>query len=149
MDRPTAGLVAAGLPLLSVLGRFGFGYLGDKYDKRWMMTLCLVMMSLGLLVYYPLQGPGLALLFLLLFAPGLGGGMVLRASILSHCFNRSYFGRLIGLVMAAAAVGGIVGPLLVGWYFDTYGDYRPLWLVFSGLILLSAILIRFIRPVPR
>jgi MFS family permease len=149
MDRSTAGLVAAGLPLLSVLGRFGFGYLGDKFDKRWIMALCLAMMSLGLLAYYPLEGLGLAVLFLLLFAPGLGGGMVLRASILSHCFNPSYFGRLIGLVMAAAAVGGILGPWLVGWYFDTFGDYRTLWLVFSGLILLSAILVRFIRPVQR
>ena len=145
MDRTDAGLMAAGLPLLSVLGRFGFGYLGDKFDKRWMMITSLVMVSLGLLIYYPVQGLGLGVIFLLMFAPGMGGGMVLRVSILRTCFHKAYFCRLVGLVMAAAAVGGIVGPLLTGWYYDTYGDYRPLWLIFSGVTLLSAGLIRFIK----
>jgi MFS family permease len=147
MDRSTAGMVAAGMPLVSVAGRFGFGYLGDKFDKRWLMMITLGMMTLGLLVYYPLQGPGLAILFLLLFAPGLGGGMVIRATLLSHCFNKAHFGRLLGLVMAAASIGGIVGPFFAGWYFDTFGDYRPLWLVFAVLTAAAATMVRFVKPI--
>ena len=151
MDRSHAGLVAAGLPLISVVGRFGFGYLGDIYDKRWIMAIAFIMMSLGLLAFYPLEGKGfvLAVLFMVMFGPGLGGGMVLRASILSECFNPAHFGKLIGLVMAASAGGGIVGPWLAGWYFDSFGDYRPLWLVFSGIVLVSALLLRFIRPLKK
>jgi MFS family permease len=147
MERSTSGMIAAGLPLISVAGRFGFGYLGDRFDKRWLMVVTFGMMALGLLAYYPLKGPGLAVLFLLLFAPGLGGGMVIRATILSHCFDKAHFGRLLGLVLTAASIGGIVGPLLAGWYFDTFGDYRPLWLIFAGLVALAATMIRFIRPV--
>ena len=148
MDRHTAGLIASGLPLVSVLGRFFFGYLGDNYDKRWIMSIALFMVALGLVVQYYLNGVGLALLFLALFAPGLGGGMVLRASVLGECFQLSHFGRLLGLIMAAAAVGGIVGPILTGWYYDTYGDYRLLWLIFSGMIVLSVGLVRFIKSKP-
>ncbi len=147
MDRATASLVASGLPLVSIVGRFGFGYLGDKLDKRLMMALALLMVCGGLLVYYYVKDFNLAVLFLLLFAPGMGGGMVLRASILRSCFRRAHFGRLLGLVMAAAAVGGITGPPLAGWWYDNFGEYQPLWLIFSAIAMLSAVLIRFIRPV--
>ena len=144
--RSMAGLIAAGLPLLSIAGRLGFGYLGDVLDKRKVMSAGFGLMSLGLVALYLLHGPWLAFIFLLLFAPGFGGGMVLRGSILRECFGLAFFGRLIGLVMAASALGGMVGPLLTGWFFDLFQNYRPLWLVYCALILLAMGLVRFIRP---
>jgi len=144
--RSMGGLIAAGLPLFSVAGRMGFGYLGDILDKRKVMSAAFGLMTLGMAVLYLLQGPWLALLFLLLFSPGFGGGMVLRGSILRECFGQAYFGRLIGLVMAAAALGGLIGPFLTGWFFDLFHQYKPLWLVYCVLIGLAASLIRFIRP---
>ena len=34
MSRATSGAVAAALPLVSIVGRFGFGWWGDRFDKR-------------------------------------------------------------------------------------------------------------------
>jgi MFS family permease len=42
-------------------------------------------------------------------------------------FGRAAFGRLIGLVMGASALGGIIGPTLAGFIFDTTGSYYLTW----------------------
>ncbi len=80
-------------------------------------------------------------LFLLIFPPSFGGAMVLRGAILQEYFGRDLFGRMLGVSMGIAAVGGILGPTLAGFVFDTMGNYQFIWFAFSGLIFLSSLLI--------
>jgi cyanate permease len=48
--------------------------------------------------------------------------------------------------MGFASIGGIVGPTLAGWVFDTLGSYHYIWLAFCGLSGLSIWLILRIKP---
>jgi len=43
--------------------------------------------------------------------------------------------------MASGAAGGIVGPTLAGWVFDTFGSYQWAWYGFMGIIILPTIMI--------
>jgi len=85
-------------------------------------------------------------LFLLLFSPGFGGGAVLRGAVLREYFGRNSFGKMIGILMGFASIGGIIGPTLAGWVFDTLGSYDFIWLVFAGCMSLGIILALRIRP---
>lgn len=67
------------------------------------------------------------ILFLLLFPIGFGGAMI-----------QSYFGRLIGLVMGASAIGGLIGPTMAGYLFDTTGRYSFTWILL-GIAALSSV----------
>jgi MFS family permease len=49
MKRSTAAFVTAGIPVFRVIGRFGFGWLGDVYDKRYVMALAFGLMG-GVLI---------------------------------------------------------------------------------------------------
>ena len=73
--------------------------------------------------------------------------MVLRGAILREYFGRSLFGRMLGVIMGSASVGGIMGPTLAGFVFDTTGNYQYVWFAFSGLIFLSSCLILRIKTV--
>ena len=75
--------------------------------------------------------------FFLLFSPGLGGSMVLTGAILREYFGRTSFGKMLGIIMGSASIGGIIGPTLAEWAFDTLGSYQIVWLVFCGIIILS------------
>ena len=88
---------------------------------------------------------GLAL-FLLSFPAGFGGISVLRGTILREYYDASTFGTMMGVMMGFAAVGGIIGPTLAGWAFDTFGNYRLVWFAFSLLLFLAIVLILKIRP---
>ena len=133
LPRATAGFVAGGIPLFSIIGRFGFGWLGDVFDKRYAMAWSFCIISLGMLAFCYVQVIWVVFVFLLLFSPGYGGGMVLRGAILREYFGRNSFGKIIGITMGSASIGGIIGPTLAGWTFDTFGNYHIIWLVFCGL----------------
>jgi MFS family permease len=141
IPRATAGLVAGSIPLIGIIGRFGLGWLGDVFDKRYVMAVAIGLISLGLLAFSYMHVRWAIVPFLLLFPIGHGGSMVVRGSILREYFGRGSFGKMIGVIMGSAAVGGIIGPILAGWVFDAVGSYQPIWLVLCALTGLTTVLI--------
>jgi len=58
----------------------------------------------------------------------------------------------LALINAIGGIGGFVGPSLIGWIRDTTGGYTGGLLVFSGVLLLEAVLVlcvRTPRAIPR
>jgi MFS family permease len=53
---------------------------------------------------------------------------------------------MIGIVMGSASIGGIIGPTLAGWFYDTWGNYRLSWFVLFVLLLAGVALILKIKP---
>jgi len=141
MPRSSAGLVAGAIPLIGIIGRFGLGWLSDVFDKWHVMALATGLISVGTLAFGYLHVRWVIIPFLLLFPLGHGGSMVLRGSILREYFGRGSFGKMIGVVMGSAAIGGMIGPTLAGWVFDTLGSYQPIWLLFCVLTCLTMVLI--------
>jgi len=148
MPRPTAGLIAGALPLISIIGRFGMGWLGDVFDKRYVLAMAIGLISLGVLAFSYVQAGWVIVPFLLLFPLGLGGSMVVRGSIVREYFGRDSFGKMMGVIMGSGAFGGIVGPTLAGWVFDTVGSYHPIWLLLCGLSGLATVLVLRIKRSP-
>ncbi|MBW2061551.1 MAG: MFS transporter [Deltaproteobacteria bacterium] len=144
--RSTAGLVAAGIPLFSIIGRASFGWLGDVTDKRHVVAGTFVLISLGLFAFAYIEHKWLIPVFLLLFAPGYGGGMTMRGTIIREYFGRASFGKLIGLTMGVASVAGIIGPTLGGLVFDTLGSYYLLWVAYAVLSIFGMLLTLRIEP---
>ena len=145
LPRATAGLIAGAIPLSSIIGRFFFGWLGDAFDKKYVMAWTFCIISLGMLAFCYVQVLWVVFVFLLLFSPGYGGGIVLRGAILREYFGRNSFGKMIGITMGSASIGGIIGPTLAGWAFDTFGSYHLIWLVFCGLSGLAISLVLKIK----
>jgi OFA family oxalate/formate antiporter-like MFS transporter len=148
MPRPTAGLVAGALPLVSIIGMFGMGWLGDVFPKRYVLAMATAFISLGLLAFSYVQMKWVIVPFLLILPLGQGGSMVQRGSILREYFGRDSFGKMIGIIMGSASFGGIIGPTLAGWGFDTMGSYRPIWFLFCGLTGLATFLALRIKRSP-
>jgi MFS family permease len=146
ISRSRAGLLTAGLPLFSIIGRLVLGSMGDVFQKRYVLALAFGLMTAGMLVFSELQVPWMILPFLLLFPPSFGGTMVLRGAILREYFGRSSFGKLLGIVMGSASLGGIVGPTLAGWVFDSVGSYYWVWIALSSFTALAIILVLRITP---
>lgn len=145
-SRTTAGLVAAAIPLFSVIGRFSFGWAADLFDKRYVMAAAYFLMGIGVLVLCYAKAAWAIILFLGFFSPGYGGINVLRGAILREYFGRDSFGKILGIIMGFASIGGILGPTLAGWTFDTFGTYHIIWIVFGGLTCLTGGLILRVKP---
>ncbi|MBN2059385.1 MAG: MFS transporter [Deltaproteobacteria bacterium] len=147
ISRLTAGIIAAGFPFISITGRLLFGWLGDIYDKRSILALVYLLMGLGFFSFCYVSHFWAMIAFLLFFSVGLGGTMVIGRTILSEYFGREYFGRLLGISIGFASIGGIIGPTFAGWIFDTLRSYLLVWLIFCAFSLVSIGLALRIRPV--
>jgi len=145
MSRSRAALVATSIPLLSIIGRFGFGWLGDIFDKRYVMAGIFVLMGAGLLAFSYVQVTWLIFPFLVLF-PLTWGAMVLRGSMIREYFGMASFGRVFGMMTGIATVGRLMGPSLAGWTYDTLGSYQPIWLIFAGMAIIPVILMLTLKP---
>ncbi|MGC8809228.1 MAG: MFS transporter [bacterium] len=147
LSRTTAGLVVAGIPLTSIIGRVGFGWLADHYPKKGILFFSFLIMGVGMFAFCFPQQWGMIFFFLFTFPPAFGGSMVLRGAILQEYFGRHIFGRMLGIIMGSASVGGIVGPTLAGFVFDHTGKYQYAWYAFSGFIILTSFLVLQIKPI--
>jgi MFS family permease len=146
IPRSTAGLIAAGVSVISILGRLGFGWLADFFDKPNTLAISLGMMSLGMFSLFYVDIWWIMILFLFLFPIGHGGGTSVRGAILGEYFGRAVFGRLIGLVMGAGAIGAMIGPTLTGFIFDTTGSYYAAWIGLGITSCFSVVLMLNIGP---
>ncbi len=146
IPRMSSGLIAAGIPLLSIIGRFGFGWLGDHFEKKYVMVVSYSLMGLGMLALCYVQFTGVLYIFLFMFSNGFGGITTLRGALLREYYGKYNFGKLMGIMLGFGACGGIIGPTAAGWVFDRMQSYYSVWLAFSALIGLAIMLILKIEP---
>jgi len=150
VDVPTtiAATAVTGLTICSLIGRFGFGFLGDFKSKRHLIAIALGLQACGLLIF-SLVGMDivwLIVLFLLTYGPGSGGPMPLRQAMQADYFGTKNFGTIMGLLAVIEMLGGLSSPVFAGWIFDISGSYRMVWRLFSLLLLPSIPLILLAKP---
>jgi MFS family permease len=148
VSRATGGMVAGAVPIIGIVGRFGFGWLSDFIDKRRVLAATFLLIALGVLAFgHAYLGGWLIFLFLIFFPLGHGGAMVVRGAIVREYFGKSSFGKMMGVMMGSGAIGGIIGPTLAGWAFDVYGSYHLIWLLLFGLCCLATVSVLRIKKV--
>ncbi|MCF8035165.1 MAG: MFS transporter [Desulfarculaceae bacterium] len=134
----TAALVVMGIPLASVPGRIFMGWLGDVLDKRLAMVVALGLMSLGLALICLWQAVWLYFVFVFLFGMGFGGIFSLRSAVIREYFGRHCFGSVQGMSTPLMVLGGVAGPPIAGWIFDTQSNLDVIW-VLCLLVCLASI----------
>ena len=145
ISRSRAAFVATSIPLLSIIGRLGFGWLGDIFDKRYVMAGAYSLVGVGILVFSYVQITWLIFPFLIFF-PLSWGAVPMRGAIIREYFGIASFGKIFGIMAGIATVGGVMGPFLAGWTYDTLGSYHPIWLIFAGISIVPIILMLAMKP---
>jgi len=141
--RSVSSLVAMSFPLISIFGRLGSGWLGDKLNKILVTFGFIVITGIGMLCFSYTNNERMWLLipFVVLYGIGWGGSTVNRVALLREYFGRANFGTLLGFMVGMTAIIGMVGPVFAGLMFDNLGSYQGAWLIISGIIFTAAIII--------
>ena len=142
ITRTTSGLVATAIPLLSIGGRFGFGWFSDRYVAKRLAAFALTLLTLGL-VCFELVSPGWIWLlapFLVLVGFGYGGINTMVGVLLREHFGRGNFGTIMGFAWGILMLGTMTGPPIAGWVFDTWGSYQGIWIAMAAATFVGAII---------
>jgi MFS family permease len=132
----SASLVITLMTAMQIAGMLIGGAIGDRYDKRVISAVCMVMhMAALLLVTY---ATGFAMVGAFAVLHGLAWGIrgPLMQAIRADYFGRSSFGAIMGISATVIMFGQISGPLFAGITADATGDYATgftILAVLSGL----------------
>jgi MFS family permease len=142
ISRTFSSLVASAIPISNICGRLGFGWLGNKLDKKKLTVWSIAFTGVGVFFFSSINIGGIYMLipFLLFFGAGWGSSVIMRVILLRGYFGRSSFGTIHGLTVGIMMLGNIIGPPLVGWVFDKQGNYQNIWLILAVLSIIPVII---------
>jgi len=143
-----AAWAVTGMTVCSLIGRLGFGLLGDFANKRYLIAIALSFQAAGLFIFSLIDGDKswLIIPFLLTYAPGYGGPIPLRPALQGDYFGTRHFGAIMGLMLVITMLGGLVSPVFAGWVFDVTGGYRSAWQIFALTTVPAIPLVLLAKP---
>ena len=111
------------------LGKFFLGVLYDKIGARRATSaaaICVLVGSFGMIFA---QLPPMLVLLLIGASLGASYGSVGVPNVTRALFGNRDFAAINGKLMAASSLGGAISSTFFGWVNDTFGSYRPAYLL--------------------
>ena len=145
-----AATAVTGMTLSSLIGRLGFGFLGDFANKRYLIAIALTLQTIGVFIFSFVDADRVWLIipFLLTYAPGFGGTIPVRPALVADYFGTRNIGAIFGWMGFIGMLGGVASPVIAGWFFDVTGSYHLAWQIFA-LVTLPAIPLMLLAKPPR
>jgi len=145
-----AAMAVTGMTVFSLIGRLGFGFIGDFANKRYLIAIGISLQIVGVFIlsFVHMDRIWLIIPFLLTYAPGFGATMPLRPALQADYFGIGRFGAIMGAMTLVGMVGGLASPVIAGWIFDITGSYLLAWQLFA-LVSVPAIPLMLLAKPPR
>ena len=144
-----AALIAGFVPLFQFIGTFTGGYLGDRFNKRLIAGVAMLMHGSGLLamVYFDTWITIGVFVVLHGLAWGLRGPQM--AALRADYFGSSSFGPIMGLSSLIITCFAVTGPVLAGYLADRTGDFQLGFTILSLGTIAGFIFFVFATPPKR
>lgn len=137
---------AGSVGVMSIPGRFGLSYLGDYFNRRYMMAVSLFFMTCSIVMLARADTIGQAVPAIILYAVSQGGISVIPQALIAEYFGRKAFATISGFRSTIQTVGIIVGPIVSGFVYDRTGSYELAFMGFAGAAIISMVLVMFALP---
>ncbi len=137
----SASLIASSTAFFGILGKVIYGALVDRWDVRHALWLGIGFQFTGQLFMLFSSGYVGFLLGASLFGFGMGGIVPMQGAVVGAAFGRESFGRVLGAMRPPMSVIHLLGVPFAGWIFDVTGSYRPAFLTFLVLYVITALVV--------
>ena len=135
-----AGYVIMIYSLVAAVAQIIGGYFGDKYTKKYVLSIFLVFQSLSLFILSFIKNIYGIIIFSICYGIGFGGRNPLLTSIRGDYFDRANFATLFGISGIVINIGTVLSPVLSGYLFDLKGDYTVAFIVLGILAIVGSVL---------
>jgi sugar phosphate permease len=135
---------------LVTLGQF-FGVMagwviGEKFEKRLVSAVCMLMHAAGLLMLTYATGPIILALSALVHGTAWGLRGPFMQAIRADYFGRRSIGMIIGLSSLITVFGQIGGPLIAGGLADLTGNYQTGFTVLAVMAGVGSLFFLWAKP---
>lgn len=141
-----SGLIVLWFTVSSIPIRLLSGFLSDKFDKRVVIAVALVLQVLGIITFGAATNALMGFVSAAMIGSAIGMRNPARLALQADYWGTSVFGRVTGIQMGVAAIPGILTPVFVGLVFDMTGSYRLAFFILASLTSISIPLVLTLRP---
>jgi sugar phosphate permease len=128
------------LVVVSQIGGVAVGWvIGDRYDKRLISAVCMLMHGSGLLLLTYGVHTWMVVGFALLHGVAWGLRGPFMQALRADYFGRSAIGMILGLSFMVIMIGQIGGPMIAGFLADLTGNYRAGFTLLALLAVLGSL----------
>jgi len=132
--------------LFAAMGSWLSGYLGDKFDPRFMLSSGLAMQSVALILLINADTRALAFTLAAIFGGGNGMALAAAPAMQANFFGPGNYASLFSIHALCVTGSGTLAPILAGAVYDRAGSYTGL-LIAIAIIGLAPVALAFrMRP---
>ena len=134
---------------ISLIGRLGFGLLGDFVEKRHIMIATLLLQTVGIFILMNATSITQVWLFVIVYGISYGGAIPVYMAIVGEYFGRKNYATIRGFNQLFHIPTTVSGPVFAGWIYDTTGSYTVAFTSFIIAMLIGVGFLAFAkRPNP-
>lgn len=149
IDEVAAAFALGLMVFVSAPGRLIGGIIADRFDKnhlRFPMAGAYLLQCLGLVIFLQTQSMAMVYVYLALYGFGMGASIGINVPLRARYFGRKAFATIGGMMRLLDTPVAVLAPIYVGWTFDVTGNYRSAFVVVTGLLFLSVIVMTLAKP---
>ena len=135
----------------SVIGKFGFGWLGDHLNKELSMILSISLLTVGLIIVRFVTPDEIMFLFAYAVIAGIGfsGTFTTIQLLVAKHFSGGSYGKILASIVMIDSLAGGVGTRVVAMMRDASGSYDSGWELLIALCVIAifcTIIVRWLGP---
>ena len=144
------GLARSSLPSVfslffgcSVVGKFCFGLLSDRFDLHRVMASAILMLAIALMMLSQMTADGTTLLYGYAVLAGLGfsGAFTCIQILIAAHYSGSLYGRILATIVLIDTLCGALGTQTIASVREWQGDYTAAFIGMAALAMLSAMMV--------
>jgi len=138
---PETGMMGLALiGLFNVFGTYGWGWLGQHYTKKYVLSALYFARALVFTAFILMPLSPFSVYF---FGAAIGflwlGTVPVTSGLIAQIFGVKYLATLTGIAFLFHQVGSFLGVWIAAYLFDATGSYRLMWLLTVGLGVLAGL----------
>ena len=146
----SGSVAASGLSiygLFSIISRFFWGYVADRYTVKTAIIFQSILTSVGIVFYLSVQSQTTLFLAAAYHGLVLGGFVVLNPLIWPAYFGRLHLGAICGITQFFTTFALAAGPIFAGFIYDATDAYTWAYRTLVASWIITALVIILVRPV--
>jgi MFS family permease len=133
---------------VSLIGRFGAGWLADKIGPKRVMLIVYALVTAAMLILVSGAEGNTIYLYVLCFGLGLGGEYLIIPLMAAQMYGTAVLGRIMGIILTADGMAEALFPWIVGKLHDSTGSYSAGFQVLAVVAALGAVAVALLPGKP-
>jgi MFS family permease len=135
--------------LVNMVSTIMGGVLGDRFGARRTYLASSALLALSLIWLTASGSLWMFYAFAVAFGVGNGGSFPQIPVLVARIFGPRHMGSIIAAILLGSGVGGVIGPLVAGYVFETTDNYRIAFVLAAGIASSAVLLAASLTDRPR